>query len=132
MRSSWFRPVTTLALLTSLLALSGCKKEGIVFTSMNPPSGKPSGGDEVRIRGSGFRALGTLDIRVGPRPATNVAVADDETIVLTTPECREADHGRALDVNLLTGDGRSFILRAAFTCRRPEASGANSDLQRRL
>lgn len=132
MRSSWYRPLTTLALVTAMLAGGGCKKEGVFFTSINPPSGKASGGDEVRIRGSGFHALGTLEIRVGPKPATNVAVADDETIVMTTPECREADHGRALDVYLLTGDGRSYVLRGAFTCRRPDASGANSDLQRRL
>lgn len=123
--------LTTLALTTAMLA-GACKKEGVYFTSINPPSGKASGGDEVRIRGSGFHALGTLEVRVGPKLATNVAVADDETIVLTTPECREADHGRALDVYLLTGEGRSYVLRGAFTCRRPEASGANSDLQRRL
>lgn len=132
MRPIRLRPLLTLSTLAALVALSGCKKEGVVFSSMNPPSGKASGGDEVRIRGSGFRGLGTLDIRVGPRPATNVAIADDETIVMTTPECREADHGRAVDVYLLTGDGRSYVLRGAFTCRRPEASGANSDLQRRL
>lgn len=131
MRSSWFRPMTTLALMAALCGGSACKKEGVTFESINPPSGKASGGDEVRIRGSGFRALGTIDIRVGPKLATNVAVADDETIVMTTPECREADQGRALDVYLLTGDGRSFVLRGAFTCRRPEG-GANSDLQRRL
>lgn len=131
MRSSWYSPMTTLALVAALSAGAGCKKEGVFFTSINPPSGKASGGDEVRIRGSGFHSLGTIDIRVGPKLATNVAVADDETIVLTTPECREADQGRALDIYLLTGDGRSYVLRSAFTCRRSEG-GANSDLQRRL
>lgn len=118
--------------VTALLVGAGCKKEGVFFQSMNPTAGKASGGEEVRIRGSGFRTLGGLEIRIGSRVATNVGVADDETIVLTTPDCREAEQGRKLDVHILTNEGRSIMLREAFTYRRAESTGGNSDLQRRL
>lgn len=121
-------------LIAGAFTSAGCKKNGLFFQSVNPPAGRSSGGEEVRIRGSGFRSLGGLQIRVGPKEARNVGIADDETIVLTTPECREADQGHPLDIHILTHEGRSVILRGAFTYRTNPANSntPNSDLQRRL
>ncbi len=112
---------------------AGCKQEGVHFLSVNPATGRPSGGEEVRVRGSGFRNLGSLEVRLGGRVAQNVGVVDDETLQFTTPECREADHGQKVDLFILTNEGRSYRIREAFTCRRPEQPGTpNNDLQRRL
>ncbi len=111
---------------------AGCKKDGVFFRDLAPRSGRASGGEEVRILGSGFRALGGLEVRVGPKPATNVGIADDETIVLTTPEAREADQGHPLDIFILTNQGRSYVLRGAFTYRRGQADTPGGELQRRL
>jgi len=126
------RTVLMASLLVSAAASTGCKKDGVFFQSVNPASGRPSGGEEVRIRGHGFRALGGLEIRVGPKPAQNVGIADDETIVLTTPEAREADRGHPVDVYILTNEGRSIVLRGAFTYRRATEGGGANELQRRL
>lgn len=116
-----------------LLAAEGCKKEGVFFHSINPDSGRPSGGQEVRIRGSGFRNLGGLEVRIGGKVATNVGVVDDETMQLTTPECREADQGHRLDVFVLTNEGRSYRIPEGFLCNRSEQPGTpNNELQRRL
>lgn len=132
MVSAWSRRTLLAALLA--LGVAGCPKQGVFFQSMNPVSGKPGGGEEVRIRGSGFRALGNLDIRIGGKPATNIGITDDETIVLTTPESREADQGHPLDVYLMTADGKSYVFRGAFTYRRSgnDPNAPNADLQRRL
>ncbi len=128
-----FRSVGTALIASLVLSLApGCKREGVFFQSMNPTSGRASGGEEVRIRGHGFRTLGGLDIRIGPKAAQNVGIADDETIVLTTPDAREADQGHPLDVYILTNEGRSIILRGAFTYRRNAEGGAANELQRRL
>ena len=120
------------SLLVTVAGATGCKKEGVYFQSINPASGRPSGGEEVRIRGHGFRALGGLEVRVGAKAAQNVGIADDETIVLTTPESREADRGHPVDVYILTNEGRSIVLRGGFTYRRAAESGGANDLQRRL
>lgn len=131
MVSAWSRRV----MLMAVLALgAACNKQGVFFVSMNPTSGRPGGGEEVRIRGSGFKALGNIDIRIGGHPATNIAISDDETIVLTTPEGREADQGHPLDVYLMTADGKSYVFRGAFTYRRVgnDPNAPNADLQRRL
>jgi len=114
-------------------ASAGCKKEGVHFLSVNPASGRHSGGQEIRVRGSGFRNLGGLEVRLGGRVAQNVGIVDDETLQFTTPECRTEDHGNKIDLYVLTNEGRSYRIREAFTCLRPETGGApNNDLQRRL
>lgn len=126
------RAVLMASLLATAAGATGCKKEGVFFQSINPGSGRASGGEEVRIRGHGFRALGGLDVRIGPKAAQNVGIADDETIVLTTPDAREADQGHPIDVFILTNEGRSIVLRGAFTYRRAEGAGGVNELQRRL
>ena len=127
-----FRHAVAAFVVVAAASGAGCKKEGVFFRDMAPRSGRPSGGEEVRLLGSGFRALGGLDIRVGPKPASNVGIADDETIVFTTPEAREADQGRPLDIFILTAEGRSYVLRGAFTYRRGPSDTPGSELQRRL
>lgn len=127
-----FRHAVAAFVVLAAAAGAGCKKEGVFFRDLAPRSGKPSGGEEVRLLGSGFRALGTLDIRVGPKPATNVGIADDETIVFTTPESREADQGHPIDIFILTNEGRSYVLRGAFTYRRGATDTPSNELQRRL
>ncbi len=131
---SW---VIAVAMLAFALA-SGCKPSGVHFQSVNPAQGRHGGGEEVRIRGSGFEALGGLEVRIGGRPAANVGILGDETIVLTTPEGQETATNRAQDITILTNTGRSYVLRGAFTYRPGAgggggpAGGPNEDLRRRL
>lgn len=127
-----FRHALVALVVAASVSGLACKKEGIFFRDLAPKTGRPSGGEEVHLLGSGFRALGPLEVRVGPKPATNVGVADDETIVLTTPECREADQGHPLDIYILTNEGKSYVLRGAFTYRHGQSESPGSDLQRRL
>ena len=119
-------------LVAASLSGTACKKEGVFFSDLVPRSGKASGNEELRILGSGFRSLGSLEIRVGPNQATNVGVADDETIQFKTPQAREADLGHPLDIFILTNQGRSYVLRGAFTYRRGQADTPAGELQRRL
>jgi hypothetical protein len=127
---------SALALSMALLFAAGCKNKNLTFESVNPPSGRLGGNEEVRIRGSGFGQLGNLqDVRFGGRAATNVGVQGDDTIVLTSPEGREEDANRPIDITLLTSDGRSIVLKNVFTYRPSAAggpTGPNDDLRRRL
>jgi hypothetical protein len=127
---------SVLALAFTLLASAGCKNNKLTFESVNPPSGRMGGNEEVRIRGTGFGQLGNLqDVRFGGRAATNVGVQGDDTIVLTSPEGRDEDANRAIDITLLSSDGRSVVIKSAFTYRPAAAggpSGPNEDLRRRL
>lgn len=117
-------------------AASGCKNKNLTFQAVNPASGRLSGGQEVRIVGSGFDKLGTIEVRIGGRPATNVGVMGDEAIVLTTPEGAESSANHPVDISILTSDGRSIVLRNSWTYQpgaaQPGAGGPNEDLRRRL
>jgi hypothetical protein len=127
-----FRHAAMAFVLAAAASNAGCKKEGIFFRDMAPNSGRASGLEEVHILGSGFTALGGLEVRIGSKPATNVGISADDTLVLTTPECREGDQGKPLDIYILTNEGRSYVLRGAFTYRRGAADTPGSELQRRL
>jgi hypothetical protein len=136
MRARTARFVLASALATTLLAAAGCKSNKLTFESVTPPTGRLGGNEEIRIRGTGFSQLGNLqDVRFGGRAATNVGVQGDDTIVLTSPEGREEDANHPVDVVLLSSDGKSVVLRQAFTYR-PAANGGpagpNEDLRRRL
>ncbi len=132
MRLGWRQGVMAAVVAVSA-GSAGCNKGGTFYESLNPSAGRPSGGEEVRLRGGGFRALGNLEVRIGGKAATNVGIADDNTVVFTTPEAREGDIGHPLSIYLLTSEGRSVVLRNAFTYRRnPNDSTGGSDLQRRL
>ncbi|MBL8682540.1 MAG: IPT/TIG domain-containing protein [Myxococcales bacterium] len=130
------RAAIATAIALAALASTGCKNQKLTFESVNPPSGRLGGNEEVRIRGTGFGQLGNLqDVRFGGRAATNVGVQGDDTIVLTSPEGREDDANRAIDITLLSSDGRSIVLKGAFTYRPGAAggpAGPNDDLRRRL
>jgi hypothetical protein len=116
-------------------ATAGCGSHSLAFESVNPAEGRLGGGEEVRIRGAGFEHLANIDVRIGGRMATNVGVVGDDTIVLTSPEGRDDDANHPTDISILTSDGKSIVLRHAFTYR-PGASrgpaGPNEDLRRRL
>ncbi len=119
------------------LSSAGCKDKKLSFESVNPSSGRMGGNEEVRIRGSGFALLGNLqDVRIGGKPATNVGVQGDDTIVLSSPEGRDEDADHAVDITMLTSDGRAIVIKNAFTFHAAAgaggASGPNEDLRRRL
>jgi hypothetical protein len=116
---------------------AGCKEKKLAFESVNPPSGRMGGNEEVRIRGSGFSSLGNLqDVRIGGKPATNVGVQGDDTIVLSSPEGREEDAEHPVDITMLTSDGRAIVLKNVFTFHAAAGAGGNNgpneDLRRRL
>lgn len=116
--------------------VSGCKNNGLTFQTVNPQSGRLSGGQEVRIVGTGFNRLGTIEVRIGGRPAANVGVMGDEAIVLTTPDGQESTANHPVDISILTSDGRSIVLHEAWTYQpgaaAPGTGGPNEDLRRRL
>lgn len=125
------------AALATAFSQAACKPKNLSFASLNPASGRLGGGEEVRIRGTAMRTLMNPQVRIGGREATNVGVADDETLVLTTPEGREGDLNHDLDVSILTADGKSIILRNAFRYmpgagQQTGPRGPNDDLRRRL
>ena len=129
------RSVASAAVIALALVASGCKSGKMRFNAVNPSTGRMGGGEEVRITGGGFEKLGNLEVRIGGRPAQNVGVLGDETIVLTTPEGREADANRPLDISILTSDGKSIVLRGAFTYRPGQGqgpAGPNEELRRRM
>jgi len=130
---------TALALCSLVtVGVSACKRRPtLTFQSVAPASGRLSGGQEVRILGSGFESLGSLEVRVGGRPATNVGAMGDDVIVLQSPEGVESTANHPQDITILTADGRSIVLRNAWTYQPGAGSaggteGPNEDLRRRL
>ena len=128
-------PNYSIAIALLSFVAAGCGSHALSFDSVNPAEGRMGGGEEVRIRGTGLDHLGNIDVRIGGRMATNVGVQGEDTIVLTTPEGRDEEANHPEDISILTSDGRSIVLRHAWTYR-PGASqqtgGPNEDLRRRM
>ena len=73
-----------------------------VVTAVNPASGAAAGGDTVVVSGSGF--TGATDVSFGTVAATNVTVASDTQLSVTSPP---ANASGAVDVTVATPAGTS-------------------------
>ncbi len=82
---------------------------------VDPKTGSMEGGEEVTLRGEGFRD--GVVVRFGGRAATDVRVKDGSTLVAKTPP---ADEPGPVDVEVLDPGGQKGSLPDGFTYTSPE------------
>jgi hypothetical protein len=70
------------------LRLTEASASGMLVESINPVSGKVSGGEEVLILGKNFPE--DVEVLFGNQLATSVKRSDEGSIVATTPEATQA------------------------------------------
>jgi IPT/TIG domain len=71
-------------------------------TGVSPASGQSAGGDTVTVTGTGF--TGATRVNFGPDPATNLNIAGDTTLTVTSPP---GTAGTPVDVTVTTPAGTS-------------------------
>lgn len=76
-----------------------------------PGSGLLSGGEPVKIKGSGFRSDMGIEVYFGTQKAPEVIVEGEDTLIATTPPAKKEG---LVDIRVRTDDGREFLLRKAF------------------
>lgn len=81
-------------------------------SGVSPSAGRGSGGDTIRIAGTGFREHGAPVVYVGQKAAKGVVVESDRLITVMTPE---ADDPGVVDVSIHFSDGEVMEFPAAFT-----------------
>ncbi len=96
------------------LSVNGCGS--VVVTGVTPNAGPVAGGTGVTITGSGFLAGAT--VTVGGAAATGVNVANDSTIVATTP----AGTAGPVSVVVTNPGGASSVLEDGFVYVAPAAT----------
>ncbi len=84
-------------------------------TTIWPKAGKPEGGTDLTITGSGF--VDGLTVMVGKEPATSVVVEDAATIHMTTPAHQEG----TVDIVITNADGQESRVERGFTYRKSKA-----------
>jgi uncharacterized protein YjbI with pentapeptide repeats len=82
---------------------------GPEVTGINPPYGSMAGGDTVTVTGRGF--TGATDVGFGTVAASNLAVASDTDLTVTSPP---APAGTVVDVTVTTPAGTSPTTPAAL------------------
>jgi len=92
-----------------------------LVTSISPSSGRPSGGTNVTISGTGFLTGATVTF--GGTAATNVTVVSSTSITATT----QAHAAGAADVVVRNPDGQSATLTGSFTYVVAPTGDANGD-----
>lgn len=80
------------------------------LTQVEPDRGPVDGGTEVTLKGTGFKA-GAV-VRFGSKPATDVEVQDETTIVAKTPRAAAAG---TVAVEVLDAGGQKGSLASGFT-----------------
>lgn len=99
------------AALLLLLAVS-CSTETRVAET-EPPHGTFAGGEEILIKGNGFRpGHGGVTVKFGKKDATNIVVESDKVIKVTSPT---GDKNSKVDIMVIFDDGRTYLLRNGFT-----------------
>jgi hypothetical protein len=99
------------ALVVALLAL-GCDG-GVQVTSIQPDNGTVAGGEDVFIKGSGFKA--GVQVRFCKAEAKNLVILADNQIKLSSPANQKGN----CDVTLTFDDGRSYKVANAFRYVEP-------------
>lgn len=104
--------------LALLLAgsLVGCES-GTRIKSVEPNFGNVAGNDDVVIVGNGFRQ--GMVVQFGKREAKSVVLEQPTRILCKTPAGVEGK----VDVTITRDDGKTFVLRDAFTYRRDAPAG---------
>ncbi len=95
---------------------AGCES-GTRIKSVEPNFGNVAGNDDVVIVGAGFKA--GMVVQFGKREAKSVVLEQPTKIICKTPAGVEGK----VDVTITRDDGKTFVLRDAFTYRRDAPSG---------
>jgi hypothetical protein len=90
----------------------GCST-GVKVTSVSPENGTVAGGEDVLIRGQGFKA--GVQVKFCKAEAKNVVILGDNQIKVTSP----ANAKGMCDVTLTFDDGRAFKVAQAFRYLEP-------------
>jgi hypothetical protein len=100
----------------ALVAMVGCSDE-LKVSGVQPPQGTYGGGEEVVIKGNGFKpGRGGVTVKFGKRDATSVVVASTEAINVMTPS---GDPNTTVDVTVIFDDGKAFKVANAFHYMQP-------------
>lgn len=95
----------------ALFGMMGCSDE-LKVSGVQPPQGTYGGGEEVVIKGNGFKpGRGGVTVKFGKRDATSVVVASSEAINVMTPG---GDPNTTVDVTVIFDDGKAFKVGNAF------------------
>jgi len=111
-------PSRTLAPLWGALALCvlvvavGCET-GVKVTSVTPDYGTVGGGEDVVIKGTGFKA--GVQVKFCKAEAKNVVILGDNQLKVTSP----ANQKGACELTITFDDGRAYKVAAAFRYMEP-------------
>jgi hypothetical protein len=94
------------------LAGLGCGG-GVKVTSVSPENGTVAGGEDILIKGQGFKA--GVNVKFCRAEAKNVVLLGDNQIKATSPANSKGD----CDVTLTFDDGRAFKVANAFHYMEP-------------
>ena len=100
------------AALVLVLSGLGCD-EGVKVTSVEPDTGTIAGGEDVVLKGRGFKA--GVQVKFCRSEAKNVVILADNQIKVNTP----ANQKGTCDVTLTFDDGRAFKVANAFRYLEP-------------
>ena len=101
----------TLLLSLSVFAFTACSDE-LKVTEVEPAHGTAAGGEEITIKGNGFKpGKGGVSVRFGKHDAGSVVVESDAKIRVQTPG---GDPGTTVNVLVVFDDGKAFELKNAF------------------
>ena len=110
---NWFPGV---GLLFSAMLAVGCSTETRI-SEMDPPQGTFAGGEEVMVKGNGFRpGHGGVVVKFGKRDATNIAVESEHSIKVTSPP---GERNTEVDITVIFDDGRAYQLPKGFRYLEP-------------
>ncbi len=105
------KTLMTAALLSGFLCL-GCQ-EGVKITSVKPDTGTVAGGEDVVVRGKGFKA--GVQVKFCRAEAKNIEIVADNQIKLSSP----ANAKGMCDITLTFDDGRAYRVANAFRYLEP-------------
>jgi hypothetical protein len=97
-------------------SFAGCES-GTRIKSVEPNFGNVAGNDDIVINGSGFRQ--GMVIQFGKREAKGVVLEEPTRVRCKTPAGVEGK----VDVSITRDDGKTFVLRDAFSYRRDAPGG---------
>jgi hypothetical protein len=90
----------------------GCNT-GVKVTQISPENGTVAGGEDILIKGQGFKA--GVQVKFGRAEAKNVVILGENTIKATSP----ANSKGPCDVTLTFDDGRAFKVANGFNYMEP-------------
>lgn len=74
-----------LAIVLSIGLMVGCAQKPPTLTKVDPPMASASGGTEITITGTGFKATPAPTVTIGGNPASGVKVTAKTTLKATVP-----------------------------------------------